>query len=164
LEEVARHRQIGVNTSIDGAIITTNISMVAAGVKVCDPQAQCPFPKRFLLDKDTPGGLQSRNNCFPLQVMIGKETQETFKEFTDMFNFFDRCESAATNPLEGYQPLDVKVNCDVAATWRGTSKCGSVEVNLMPCHCCSIGYVQLTEPNANPCTRWCQEVHKSDNW
>jgi hypothetical protein len=47
LEEVAKTRPIGVNTSIDGAMITTNVSMVAAGLKVCDPQARCPFQNGY---------------------------------------------------------------------------------------------------------------------
>jgi hypothetical protein len=169
LDTAAKTRSVGVAESIDGAMISKNVNMVAAGMKITDTQARCPFTKRLLVDSDEgssrTGGLQSRNNCFPLQVQIGSETKQSFLDFKEMFGFFDLCGSSSTNPLIGYQPLDVMVNCDLAATWRGTSKGGGMKVYAMPCHCCSVNDEEVVKPNEHLCPRWCQEVHDSDpNW
>ena len=149
--------------------------MVIGGVKVNDKRACCPITKRRFADSiDTKrcGGVQSRNTCFPLQIMIGKETKANFPYFSPLFAFMDKCgecscESVPSVPFLflinlGWKNFDVATNCDMAATWRGTAKSGGAKVKRCMCHCCSILNGELITPNKHKCARYCQGLHADD--
>ena len=106
--------------SLDGASITKNLGHVLGGFKVAGPSAVCPMTGDHLLQNPTEMNAQSRNLCFPLKMIMGKETKETMKEFAPMFKFMEDCES--NNPLlnqmtanYGMMPLTYATNCDFAS-------------------------------------------------
>jgi hypothetical protein len=70
--------------------------MTAAGMKVNDISAVCPFTKKpfVCFDENNPKihGFQSRNVRFVQQMIIGKETRGSFKHFEGMIKFFDDCQ------------------------------------------------------------------------
>ena len=65
---------------------------------------------------------QSRDLCFPMHLMLGKETGETLRgEFKPMLTFF---ENACKNGLEGFpdmKPLTITTEVDRSAAWKGRS-------------------------------------------
>jgi len=76
-----------------------------------------------LLQNPTEMNAQSRNLCFPLKMIMGKETKETIKEFAPMFKFMEDCES--NDPLlnqmtanYGMMPLTCAANCNLSAGWK----------------------------------------------
>ena len=63
------------------------------GFKVADKSSVCPFTSELLLQNPTELNAQSRNLCFPLKLIVGRETKETIKEFAPMFEFMEACVS-----------------------------------------------------------------------
>jgi hypothetical protein len=168
LSEIAKVRRVLIGESIDGSNITKHIHHTMGGFKILDPAAKCPITKNLLLS-DGPGHVQSRNNCIPLMIIMGKESKQMFETFRPMFQFFDSCasEDVEKNPLlspEGMKPLNVAVNCDLAACWRGLQKGGGAKVHTLPCHCCPILSSELVNPASSLCGRWCQDIHTTDGW
>jgi hypothetical protein len=106
--------------ALDEASIRKNLGHVLGGFKVADPSAACPITGDMLLHNPTEMNAQSRNLCFPLKMIMGKETKETIQEFAPMFQFMEDCEShdPLKNPMAinyGMRPLTCAANCDLSA-------------------------------------------------
>jgi hypothetical protein len=157
LNEVGKVRSLSLASSIDGASLTKNLSIIAGGIKITDRGARCPLTKQPLLDNPTTMKEQSRNLCIPLKIMMGRETMETFKEFATLFLFVDNLGSVDTIPpeLEGFMPFKCMTNCDLSAQWKGLCKGGAAKVDTLPCTGCTTESDCLATPNARLCTRWC---------
>jgi hypothetical protein len=160
LNEVGKVRSLSVASSIDGASLTKNLSIIAGGIKITDRGARCPLTKRPLLDNPTTMKAQSRNLCIPLKIMMGRETKETFAEFATLFSFLDNLGAVDTIPpeLEGFKPFRCMTNCDLSAQWKGLCKGGAAKVHTLPCTGCATESNCLATPNARLCTRWCSLV------
>ncbi|KAI2490253.1 hypothetical protein MHU86_24329 [Fragilaria crotonensis] len=159
LDDVGKTRSLSVASSIDGASLSKNLSIIAGGIKITDRGARCPLTKKPMLDNPTTMKAQSRNLCIPLKIMMGRETKETFTEFGPLFQFFDNLTSAETLPTEmtGYMPFSCMTNCDLSAQWKGLCKGGATKVHTLPCTGCATESHSLATPNAHLCTRWCHE-------
>ena len=107
LDEIGKVRSLSVASSIDGASLSKNLSMIAGGIKIIDQAARCPLTRRPLLDNPATMSAQSRNLCIPLKIMMGRETKETFTEFRTLFSFLDDLSNEATMPseLEAFKPF-----------------------------------------------------------
>jgi len=77
LEEQAKERSITIHQAMDGAQLSKNITHVTYGFKMADRGAICPFSKKplFCGNEDT-ASVQSRNNCFPLKIVMERESNE----------------------------------------------------------------------------------------
>jgi hypothetical protein len=139
LDAVGKTRSLSVASSIDGASLSKNLSIIAGGIKITDRGARCPLTKKPLLDNPTTMKAQSWNLCIPLKIMMGRETKETFTEFGPLFQFFDNLTSAETLPTEmtGYMPFSCMTNCDLSAQWKGLCKGGATKVHTLPCTGCA---------------------------
>lgn len=164
LDEIGKERGLSVASSIDGASLSKNLSIIAGGIKVTDRSARCPTTNRPLLDNPFTMTAQSRNLCVPFKIMMGRETKQTFKEFASLFQFLDDLSSAATIPvaMEGYHPFSVMTNCDLSAQWKGLCKGGAAKVHTLPCTGCATESEALATPNSRPCNRWCMDHSASD--
>jgi hypothetical protein len=93
LSEIGKERPINVGASIDAAKLTKNITHTSAGLKMTDVQGRDPFKNKrsFILDENSLRDLQSRNTIFLLKIILTKETKESFKQFSDVFQFFRLC-------------------------------------------------------------------------
>ena len=157
LNEIGKNRSLSLASSIDGASLSKNLSIIAGGIKVTDRGARCPITSRPLLDNPFTMSAQSRNLCIPLKIMMGRETKETFPEFASLFKFLDNLSDAATLPvaMEGFVPFSCMTNCDLSAQWKGLGKGGAAKVHTLPCTGCATESDALAAPNATPCHRWC---------
>ena len=166
LDEIGKTRSLSVASSIDGASLSKNLSIIAGGVKITDVAARCPLTNRPLLDDPVTMSAQSRNLCLPLKIMMGRETTETFTEFGSMFNFFDNLSDATTMPteMEGFFPFACMTNCDLSAQWKGLCKGGAAKVHTLPCTGCATESDYVATANANICLRWCSEHLEDPTW
>ena len=92
--------------------------------------------------------------------MMGRETKETFAEFSTSFSFLDNLGRVNTIPpeLEGFKPFRCMTNCDLSAQWKGLCKGGAAKVHTLPCSGCATESNCLATPNACLCTRRCSLV------
>ena len=100
LDDVGKLRSLSLASSIDGASLTKNLSIIAGGNKIADGGGRCPLIRRPRLDNPTTMHAQSRNLCIPLKIMMGRETMETFREFGSLFRFLDNLCAVETLPPE----------------------------------------------------------------
>ena len=160
LANIGKERPLRMAQSVDGARLTTRISHVMGGLKIHDHATFCPIKKEFLMTGES-ARAQSRDLCFPMHLMLGKETCETLRgEFKPMFTFF---ENARKNGLEGLpdlKPLTITTEVDMSAAWKGLGRGGGAKVHNYPCHCCGIHSDELHHPKTNRCDRWCQGLHQ----
>jgi hypothetical protein len=73
----------------DGAQLTNTISHVAAGLKFNDMALCDPFTKQPLLLHGPDSLVQSRNLCFPLRIVIAKDSKKTLDGFRPLYNVFN---------------------------------------------------------------------------
>jgi hypothetical protein len=94
LYSIAQTDSVELCITLDGAELCDGISHLTAGVKVTDRRAIDPrdgTPLSFV-----EGGfgrifnVQSRNYCFPIQSLLGKDTKDSYSEFSDFFRFFEQ--------------------------------------------------------------------------
>jgi hypothetical protein len=88
LTEVAKHRPVRINLSIDGAQISKRIVHCTMGIKVADTAARCPFSGRSLFLSAENQIVQSRNLCIPVKMVMKPETKAIYSEFRDIFHQF----------------------------------------------------------------------------
>ena len=166
LDTVRKRRSLSVASSIDGASLSKNLSIIAGDIKVTDQAARCPITSKPLLDNPKTMKAQSRNLCIPLKIMMGWETSKTFEEFGSLFQFFDSLSEASTISVEmtGFEPFQCMTNCDLWAQWKGLRKGGAAKVHTLPCTGCATESDGLAMPNASLCTRWCSERLDDEDW
>lgn len=166
LDEIGKERSLSIASSIDGASLSKNLSIIAGGIKVNDLAARCPLTNRLLLDNPATMSAQSRNLCIPLKIMMGRETKETFKEFGTLFKFIDDISDEITMPgaMEGFKAFRSMTNCDLSAQWKGLCKGGAAKVHTLPCTCCATESNSLSTPNSTKCNRWCHEKSDDADW
>jgi hypothetical protein len=159
LDEIGKARSLSVASSINGASLSKNLSIIAGGVKIIDLAARCPSTKRPLLDDPVMMSAQTRNLCIPLKIM----TKETFTEFATIFKFLDDLsdETTMAKEMEDFKPFCCVTNCDLSAQWKGLRKGGATKVHTLPCTCCATESDKLATPNDTTCVRWCN-THSSD--
>jgi len=88
LAEKAKSEKVSLSESIDASKITKNLSCITAGFKVTDIAAVDPVTKKALFVDGLFSNMQSRNNVFPLQMILAKETKESYDAFKSFFDFF----------------------------------------------------------------------------
>ena len=157
---IAKEKSVCVTQSIDGAQLSKNLSHTTGGFKIGDRCARCPFTKKLVLNDLEGCNAQSRSYCFPLTIVMNKETKESFQLFEPMFHFFEDCTKLDTNRLHDLKPLIVCVNCDMSAQWKGLCKGGGkTKHRELPCHCCPRESHLWHVPNDSHCSTWCQELY-----
>ena len=144
--------------SIVGARLTTRVSHVIGGLKIHDHHATIyPINKNVFLLTGESARAQSWDLCFPMHLMLGKETGETFQgEFKPMFTFFENTRKNGLKGLTDLKPLTITTKVDMSAAWTGLGRGGGAKVhNYLCCHCCSIHSDKLHHPKTNCCDCWC---------
>jgi hypothetical protein len=166
LDKIGKARSLSIASSIDGASLSKNLSIVAGGIKVNDLDARCPLTNRLLLDNPATMSAQSRNLCIPLKIMMGRETKETFTEFGPLFKFVDDISDETTMPneMDGFKPFRSMTNCDLSAQWKGLCKGGAAKVHMLPCTGCATESNSLSTPDSTKCNRWCHEKSEDPDW
>jgi hypothetical protein len=157
--EKAKIESVAISEPIDAAQITKNMYFITAGFKMGDIDAVDPVTKKPLCIEEVYTNIQSRNNVFPTQIMVAKETKESYDAFKGFFDFFamagDKSVDREGSPyfweaLDGFQELDVIATIDMSAQWKGLCKGGTCKQSCFFCHCCT-------------CERFCAD-RLDDDW
>lgn len=166
LEEIAKNRRVWVNQAIDGAQLSKRITRVTYGFKVVDKAAVDPFHNRPIFANPESAVVQSWNLCFPLKIVLHRKTKEIYGAFEGMFERLKALSTIDSKLLGNLKPLEIAMNSDMSATWKGLGQGGAAKVCNMPCHCCPIESDNLAVGTRHRCTRFCQqELHQDrDNW
>ncbi len=148
LSEVAQRESIELCITLDGAELCDGISHLTAGIKITDPRAIDPkngIPLCTVNDEHL-GRIfanQSRNYCFAMKSLIGKDSKTAYKEFSDFFLFFERLKKygmpaselgPAIMPMEIWSPQDLSSIWKCLNTGSGARKNGTTHFcHLCPC-------------------------------
>jgi hypothetical protein len=129
---------------------------------MADRAALDPFTGRLIYgSKDSTSTLQSRNNCFPLMIVMKKETKELFSELTQiMKDVFDQSTNAQDIIPGLHNPFATAFESDMSATWKLCGRGGAMKRELYPCHCCARHDGLIAVPNLENCSKMCQELHR----
>ena len=89
LLQPATNREIEVSSSMDGATLTKSLSFIGAGIKLIDIATKDPVTKEFINipTSNKTCKVQSRERCFPVEVLLSKDKKETYDIFQDFFTF-----------------------------------------------------------------------------
>jgi hypothetical protein len=133
--------------TLDGAELCDGISHLTAGIKITDgraidPQTGVPL---CTADDDTFGTIftnQSRNFCFAIKSLIGKDSKKAYKEFKDIFKFFENVKKFGLPVSElgpAIMPMDVWSPQDLSSIWKclNTGSDARENSNKHFCHLCA---------------------------
>ena len=174
LDKVAETRRVSIATSIDAAQLSKRHIHTTMGIKINDKEAICPFTDRpiFGYNKNASSQesmlvhslVQSRNCCFPVKIVLAKETKSIYKHFESVFKTFTtKNEALESSALLGasYKPLKTSIECDMSAQWKGLGRGGGMNNQLQyPCQCCAINDAHVVTPNAVHCNTWCKQYRE----
>lgn len=160
LMDVAKQRPVELGLTSDGAQLTNTISHVAAGLKfndmaLCHPISKCPL----LLHE--PGSLvQSRNLCFPLRIVIAKDSKKTLDGFRQLYLKFSTGEIARELQCHAFKmsfPGDMKLQ------WGALDAGGAAKVKENFCFACSCRSSTLHVPRDKTACDLCKDKEKDND-
>jgi hypothetical protein len=177
----ARTRQITMPSSCDTTRISKGFGFVIMGLKFTDRGGRCPLTHRPLILQAEEGRkgqsfVQSYENCIPLSMVVGKETNDlvrwAFKENFKVLELEDKLTEDDTSSIlgEGFKPLRCPCDADKKMHWAGTGAGGAAKVVKKPCMCCAIGGKEMAKANSELCETWCQnwkaqgKLEEFPNW
>lgn len=168
LDEIAQRESIEIVITLDGAELCDYLTHLTAGIKIVDRRAIDPRTGRPLCShtEDLLGSAfacQSRNFCFIMKSLIGKDTKEAYAEFSDFFKFFEKVKNEGL-PASVHGPRLCKMlvwsSQDMSSLWKclktGTGarkKCNSYFCHLCPCNSKDILFHTVGENRCNRCKR-----------
>ena len=160
----AKRRSVELAITSDGAQLTNTISHVAAGLKFNDMALCDPFTKQPLLLHGPDSLVQSRNLCFPLRIVIAKDSKKTLDGFRPLYNIFNSgvvAEALDCCPFKMSYPGDMKLQ------WGALDNGGAAKVKDFFCFICPCRSASLHVPHDNSkcsiCSKRRQQRRMSDN-
>jgi hypothetical protein len=171
LEQAALDDSIHINVSIDSAIITPRFTHTTLGLKMAQRTAIDPYSRQPLISisahqtnpnnelhltdnnlESITGGiefstLQSKHHCFPIKIGFAPESKETYAEFKEEFNDVKDLSSGTCKKLNGFKPIKVALNADMAANQKILGVGHATKNCKFPCHLCPIHDEHLVTPN-----------------
>jgi hypothetical protein len=147
LDEIAQREAVEVCMTLDGAELCDGISHLTAGVKVTDSRAIDPRDGTPMCFTDDIAfarifKTQSRNYCFAMKSLIGKDSKKAYEEFHDFFQFFENVKKFGLPESQfgpRIFPIIVKSPQDMSSLWKclntgcGARKNGDTHF----CHVCA---------------------------
>jgi len=148
LVDLAQRESVEMCITLDGAELCDGISHLTAGIKVTDPRAIDPRDGSPLCLNNVQSygrifNNQSRNYCFAMQSLIGKDTKSAYQEFVDFFKCFENVKFLGLPASElgpRIMPMDIWSPQDLSTIWKclntgsGTRKNGDTHFcHLCPC-------------------------------
>ncbi|KAI2494593.1 hypothetical protein MHU86_19918 [Fragilaria crotonensis] len=133
LQNIAKQRPVELGLTSDGAQLTNTISHVAAGLKLNDMAMCNPVTKRPLLLHEPDSLVQSRNLCFPLRIVIAKDSKKTLDGFRPLYNLFNSGEVSRALRCHAFKmsfPGDMKLQ------WGALDDGGAAKVKEKFCYIC----------------------------
>jgi hypothetical protein len=137
--------------TLDGADSSRNISHVTAGIKINDPRAIDPA-SGIPIGCDNLRKVQSRELCWPFQIIIAKDTKTLYaNHFSDFFNFFQQVEERGFGTYT--RGFLISSPQDLSSLWKATGKGGVCKQKIFFCCCCACKSVDVHKPAQIRCDR-----------
>jgi hypothetical protein len=161
LTEIGKERALEVAITTDGSMLAHLINLVMVGYKLIDPAAKDPKTGKPLLDPTDPKNskYQSRDLCFPLMMLLGKETKEMYtaniKPVYDEF-LKSSIEGEPNLMTPGYLPFVCACPGDMSCHWKATLVGGGAKVKTRFCINCCCTSDEISTPSEVPC-KPCEE-------
>jgi flagellar biosynthesis regulator FlbT len=147
LDEIAQRDRVELCITLDGAELTKDLCHLTFGIKVTDARVIDPRDGSPLsYQEDGVFGnlfrVQSRNYCFIMKTLLGKDSKAAYREFSDVFLFFEKVfkEGLPENrhgpkivPLLIWSPQDLSSLWKSLNTGSGARKTGDKHF----CYLCS---------------------------
>ena len=133
LMDEAKRRSVELGLASDGAQLTNTVSHVAAGLKFNDVAMRDPFTQQLMLLHSPDSLVQSRNLCFPLRIVIAKDSKETLEGFRTLYKTFtngDVAKALECRPFKMTFPGDMKLQ------WGALDEGGAAKVKDRFCYIC----------------------------
>jgi len=161
LEEQAKNRSITIHQAMDGAQLSKNITHVTYSFKMADRGAFCPFSKKPLFGgNNDDASVQSRNNCFPLKIVMERESNQIVDLMRPIISAVKSLTSPGQKWMRGNnEPITAPLNSDMSATWKIFKVGGAAKHDEQPCHCCPILSDDLSHANVVKCSRYCKDAN-----
>jgi hypothetical protein len=111
-----------------------NLHVITSGFKVGDVDAINPITGKDLCINGVYDNVQSRDHVFPVQLLIAKETKESYEALRGFFEFFalasDKSRSRENTPyfwkaLNDFEEIELTATMDMSASWKGLRKGGA---------------------------------------
>jgi hypothetical protein len=166
LYEIAQRDAVHICITLDGAELTKDLSHLTFGVKVTDSRAIDPRDGSPLsYNEDGVFGnifqVQSRNYCFIMKSLLGKDNKAAYEHFHDVFKFFDDVmanglsrdgDEPAIQPITIWSPQDLSSIWKCLNTGCGARKHGDKHwCHLCPCTGNKIAFYLLDENRCDCC-------------
>jgi len=166
LHEIAQMTSVEICITLDGAELCDHLNHLTAGVKLVDKRAIDPKTKRplFTFSEELLGSAfscQSRNFCFILKSLIGRDTKDAYDAFSDFFKFFEMVRDIGIPASEHgpqLQPMIVLSSQDMSSLWKclktGTGarkNCNSYFCHVCPCNSSDILFFTEGENRCDRC-------------
>jgi hypothetical protein len=145
LYEISQQQSAELSFTLDGADLCDGITHLTAGIKVTDGRAIDPRDGSPLSMDDVSFGRifnnQSRNYCFAMKSLIGKDTKRAYKEFADLFKFFENVKKNGLSASElgpAIFPMEIWCPQDLSSIWKSLNTGGGARKNGEThfCHVC----------------------------
>ena len=122
--------------TLDGSQLTKHLSFVMAGVKLVDIGCKNPHTGIYELMpcQDANGKTfyympQTRRNCFPLKLCMGKESKQMYQdEFGEAFDLFNQASIEGQTLFQEWKPLNTSMPADMAAIQKALGVGGAAKV------------------------------------
>jgi ferredoxin-thioredoxin reductase catalytic subunit len=154
LMNVAKERPVELALTSDGAQLTNTISHVAAGLKFNDMALCNPISKMPMLLHEPESLVQSRNLCFPLRIVIAKDSKKTLDGFRSLYLKFSSGEIARALQCQAFKmsfPGDMKLQ------WAALAAGGAAKVKEFFCFICSCRSSTLHVPQDKDACALCKD-------
>lgn len=131
LDEAAINRTIDIALTLDGSTLTSNLLFVMAGIKMVDVASRDPKTGQYNLKPVDEKWFvpQSRVNCFPCKLVMGKETATMYQdEFKELFDTFNEASKEGQDIFPEWQPVNFASPADMAAIQKCLGIGGAAKV------------------------------------
>jgi hypothetical protein len=130
-----------VAVTFDGGSLSKFLSHVTGGYKLVDPRCVNPQTGELLFGGTGSEKVQSHAHCFPIKIVIAKDTKELYRtEFAEFFQFLREYEREHGFRIKFAFPQDM------SSIWKTTGRGGTAKVKTFPCYCCSVTTATLVTP------------------
>jgi hypothetical protein len=147
LHEIAQNESIELCITLDGAELTNDLCHLSFGVKVTDGRAINPrdgtplaYTQEGVFGKIF--NVQSRNFCFIMKTLLGKDSKTAYQYFSDIFRFFEQLKADGLPANENgprIMPVVVWSPQDLSSIWKSLNTGGGARKtgDKHWCHLCA---------------------------
>jgi hypothetical protein len=163
IKEKAKRTGVAISESIDASQITKNLHVITAGFKMQDVDAINPIMGKALCVDGIYDNVQSRDHVFPVQLLMAKETKESYQACRGFFEFMRDGTTFFWQALDGFEEIELTATMDLSASWKGLQKGGACKQRRFFCHCCPLESDNVHHPNDEKCNRFFAQ-RDNDDW